>query len=157
MTAGVQGVDVYEAARTRWLVIVGVECATVGPVGGYTQGGGYSALRSRSGLGADQALEWEVVDGMGRLLTASPTQHPDLYWALSGSDGGTYGVVYAMAVKSFPDFPVTCVVLKFENNASSSSHFFEAWAITIVTCSHTPRLVGWLSQRSHARRSCSPR
>ncbi|KAJ5375152.1 FAD linked oxidase N-terminal [Penicillium concentricum] len=126
MTAGVQGADIYEAAHRRGLVIVGGECATVGPVGGYTQGGGHSALSSRFGLGADQVLEWEVVDGMGQLLTASPTQNPDLYWALSGGGGGTYGVVYAMTVKAFPDFPVTGVVLQFENSNPSSPHFFEA-------------------------------
>ncbi|KAJ5302084.1 FAD linked oxidase N-terminal [Penicillium antarcticum] len=126
MAAGVQGVDIYEAAHARGLVIVGGECATVGPVGGYTQGGGHSALSSRFGLGADQVLEWEVVDGMGRLLTATPTQHPDLYWALSGGGGGTYGVVYSMTVKAFPDFPVTGVVLQFQSDDSSSGRFFEA-------------------------------
>jgi hypothetical protein len=123
MAAGVQGVDIYEAAHAKGLVIVGGECATVGPVGGYTQGGGHSALSSRFGLGADQVLEWEVVDGMGRLLTASPTQHPDLYWALSGGGGGTFGVVYSMTVKTYPDFPVTGIVLQFENKSSSSKYF----------------------------------
>lgn len=107
-------------------MVVGGECTTVGPAGGFTQGGGHSALSSRFGLGADQVLEWEVVDGMGRLLTASPTQNPDLYWALSGGGGGTYGVVYAMTVKAFPDFPVTGVVLQFKNKNPSSHHFFEA-------------------------------
>ncbi|OQE09919.1 hypothetical protein PENVUL_c005G02576 [Penicillium vulpinum] len=126
LTAGIQGGDVYDAAHKKGLVIVGGECATVGPVGGYTQGGGHSALSSRYGLGADQVLEWEVVDGMGRLLTASPTQNPDLYWALSGGGAGTYGVVYAMTVKAFPDFPVTGVVLQFENKNPSSNRYFEA-------------------------------
>ncbi|KAJ6092072.1 FAD linked oxidase N-terminal [Penicillium canescens] len=133
MTAGVQGVDIYEAAHARGLVIVGGECAIVGPVGGCTQGGGYSALSSRFGLGADQVLEWKVVDGMGRLLTASPTQHPDLYWALSGGGGGTYGVVYAMTVKTFPDFPVTGVVLQFENNTSSSKITRSSFLLTPLT------------------------
>lgn len=105
---------------------MGGECVTVGRFGDYKQGGGHSAFSSRLGLGADQALEWEVVDRMGRLLIASPVQHPDLYWALSGGGRGTYGVVSAMTVKAFPDIPATVVVLQFENNASSSSHFFEA-------------------------------
>ncbi len=41
--------------------MVGGECLTVGIAGGYTQGGGHSALTSRFGLAADQALEWEVI------------------------------------------------------------------------------------------------
>lgn len=126
MTAGIQGTDINPAAHKKGLVIVGGECATVGPVGGFTQGGGHSALSSRFGLAADQVLEWEVVDGMGRLLTASPTQNPDLYWALSGGGGGTFGVVYAVTVKTFPDFAVTGVVLQFENIDPSSNRFFEA-------------------------------
>ncbi|KAJ5506052.1 FAD linked oxidase N-terminal [Penicillium expansum] len=126
MTAGIQGTDINPAAHKKGLVIVGGECATVGPVGGFTQGGGHSALSSRFGLAADQVLEWEVVDGMGRLLTASPTQNPDLYWALSGGGGGTFGVVYAVTVKTFPDFAVTGVVLQFENKDPSSNRFFEA-------------------------------
>ncbi|THC91359.1 hypothetical protein EYZ11_009174 [Aspergillus tanneri] len=126
MAAGVQGADIYKAADHRGMVIVGGECATVGPAGGYTQGGGHSALSSIFGLGADQVLEWQVVDGMGRFLTASPTQNPDLYWALSGGGGGTYGVVYSMTVKAFPDFPVTGVVLQFDTMNTSSNNFFEA-------------------------------
>ncbi|EAW11671.1 FAD-dependent oxidoreductase [Aspergillus clavatus NRRL 1] len=126
MAAGVQGSDIYNVANGRGLVVVGGECASVGPVGGYTQGGGHSALSSRFGLAADQVLEWQVVDGTGRLLTASPTQNPDLYWALSGGGGGTYGVVYSMTVKAFPDFPVTGVVLQFDTKNTSSKDFFQA-------------------------------
>ncbi|CDM36385.1 FAD-binding, type 2 [Penicillium roqueforti FM164] len=126
MAAGVQGTDINKAAYLKGLVIVAGECSTVGPAGGFTQGGGHSALSSQYGLSADQVLEWEVVDGMGRFLTASPTQNPDLYWALSGGGGGTYGVVYSMTVKAFPDFPVTGVVIQFENKNPSSHSFFEA-------------------------------
>lgn len=126
LAAGVQVAEIYEAAGKRGLVIVGGECATVGPAGGYTQGGGHSALSSKFGLGADQVLEWKVVDGLGRLLTASPTRNPDLYWALSGGGGGTYGVVYSMTVKAFLDFPVTGVVLQFDTRKISSKSFFEA-------------------------------
>jgi hypothetical protein len=54
-------------------------------------------------MGADQALEWEVVTANGTLLTASPTQNSDLYWALSGGGGGTYGVVLSLKVRAYPD------------------------------------------------------
>lgn len=54
-------------------------------------------------MGADQALEWEVVTANGTLLTASPTQNSDLYWALSGGGGGTYGVVLSLTARAYPD------------------------------------------------------
>jgi hypothetical protein len=124
--AGVQGMEAYAAADKKGMVIVGGECATVGAVGGYTQGGGHSALSSKFGLGADQTLEWEVVDGQGRLLKASRTENPDLYWALGGGGGGTYGVVYSLTVKVHRDFPVTGVVLNFTSDGVSSDTFFSA-------------------------------
>jgi hypothetical protein len=124
--AGVQGFEAYAAADKRGFVIVGGECATVGPVGGYTQGGGHSALSSKFGLAADQALEWEVVDGNGRLLKASRTENPDLYWALSGGGGGTYGVVYSLTAKVHLDFRVAGVVLNFTSDGISSNLYYEA-------------------------------
>ena len=106
--------------------MVAGDCATVGAAGGYTQGGGHSALSSKFGLGADQVLEWEVVDGRGRLLKATRTENSDLYWALSGGGGGTYGVVYSLTVKTHKDFPVTGVVLNFTAVGIDSNTFFDA-------------------------------
>jgi hypothetical protein len=54
-------------------------------------------------MAADQALEWEVVTSNGELVKATPTKNTDLYWALSGGGGGTYGVVTALTVKAYPD------------------------------------------------------
>lgn len=108
------------------MVVVGGDCATVGIAGGYSQGGGHSALSSKFGLGADQALEWDVIDGRGRLLTASRTENTDLYWALSGGGGGTYGVVYSLTVKAHKDFPVTGIVLNFTADAADPDLFFDA-------------------------------
>ncbi|THV51330.1 hypothetical protein BGAL_0114g00020 [Botrytis galanthina] len=47
-------------------------------------------------------LEWQVVTGVGTLVTATPTQNPDLFWALSGGGGGTYGIVLSATVKFHP-------------------------------------------------------
>lgn len=63
----------------------------------------FSLLSSKYGLGADQALEWQVVTADGKLVTASPSKNSDLYWALSGGGGGTYGIVIGLTVKAFPD------------------------------------------------------
>jgi FAD/FMN-containing dehydrogenase len=51
-------------------------------------------------LAADQALEYEVVTAAGDVVRASPNEHPDLYWALSGGGGGTYGVVTSVVVRA---------------------------------------------------------
>lgn len=80
--AGVQGYEMLQAATALGRVAVGGECPTVGVAGGYTQGGGHSALSTNFGLAADQALSFEVVTAGGELVTASKTENTDLYWAL---------------------------------------------------------------------------
>ena len=99
--AGVLGYEVLEAAHAEGLTVVSGECATVGLAGGFTQGGGHSALSTTFGLGADQTLSFEVVTAQGDIVTASATENSDLYWALSGGGGGTYGVVISMTVRAY--------------------------------------------------------
>ncbi|KAK7432915.1 hypothetical protein QQZ08_000386 [Neonectria magnoliae] len=99
--AGVVGYEVLEAAHARGLTVVNGECATVGLAGGFTQGGGHSTLSTQFGLAADQTLAFQVITADGRAVTASPTQNADLYWALSGGGGGTFGVVVSMTVRAY--------------------------------------------------------
>ncbi|KAJ7194348.1 hypothetical protein GGX14DRAFT_552786 [Mycena pura] len=106
--AGVQGFEAIEAAAAAGLVVVTGECPTVGIAGGYTQGGGHSALSTVFGLSADNTLEFEVVLADGRLVTAArSSEYADLYWALSGGGAGNYGVVVSMTVRAHPDAPVS--------------------------------------------------
>lgn len=120
--AGVQGSDILAAAHDEGLVVVTGECPSVGIAGGYTQGGGHSALATSFGLSADNTLEWEVVTADGELLTASPSENSDLYWALSGGGGGTYAVVLSMTVKAHPDAYVTGAELTFSAAGSGISN-----------------------------------
>ncbi|KAM0326318.1 hypothetical protein ACHAQA_006918 [Verticillium albo-atrum] len=104
--AGVQGYEILEAANAKGLSVVTGECATVGLAGGFTQGGGHSALSTQFGLAADQTLSFHVITADGRTVTASPKVNADLYWALSGGGGGTFGVVVGMTVRAYPAAPV---------------------------------------------------
>ena len=67
-----------------------------------------------------------MVDGRGRILKASRTENTDLYWALSGGGGGTYGVVYSLTVKAHNDSPVTGVVLSFNATGIAADKFYNA-------------------------------
>ncbi|KAK7936684.1 uncharacterized protein PG986_015122 [Apiospora aurea] len=108
------GYEILRAARDRGLVVVGGECTTVGIAGGYTQGGGHSALSTNFGLSADNVLSWEVVTADGELRTASRTEEADLYWALGGGGGSTFGVVVSVTAKAFPDAVVSGATLSFD-------------------------------------------
>jgi FAD/FMN-containing dehydrogenase len=85
-------------------------------------------LSSKYGLGADQALEWEVVTTNGTLVTASPTQNSDLYWALSGGGGGTYGVVISLTSKAHPDGKIGGVSLAFQTATVNDDSLWDAVA-----------------------------
>nr|WCO08179.1 RNase T2 protein [Pestalotiopsis microspora] len=117
--AGVQGFEAIQFANTHDLVAVTGSCPTVGLAGGYTQGGGHSSLASKFGLAADNALEFEVVDGSGNVLIANREENADLFWALSGGGGSTYGVVSRITVRAHQTFPVVTYSLNFPMASTS--------------------------------------
>jgi hypothetical protein len=122
--AGVQSFEASSAASRAGVVVVGGNCPTVGLAGGYSQGGGHGQLVSQFGLAADQVLEWEAVLADGRLVVASPFQNSDLYWALSGGGGGTYGVVISMTSKAYPELQTVSGNLSFSDTGISRTTFF---------------------------------
>jgi FAD/FMN-containing dehydrogenase len=126
VSAGVLNIEAQTAAHKAGLVIVGGNCPTVGLAGGYTQGGGHGSLSSIYGLSADQVLEWEVITANGDLLKATPTLNSDLYWALSGGGGGTYGIVVSLTVRAYTDTAFSAAQLTFNSGGKAVGSFYDS-------------------------------
>lgn len=75
--------DVYKVCQEEQVDVVGSPLWFVG-VGGFTLGGGYGPLSGEYGLTIDNLLSTVVVLSDGRIVTASPTEEPDLFWAIRG-------------------------------------------------------------------------
>ncbi|KAI9644613.1 hypothetical protein NHQ30_006635 [Ciborinia camelliae] len=103
--------DVYAEATKQNVIVVGGGDPTVGCIGGWAQGGGHSPASRDYGLGADQILEAEVVLASGEIVTANKCQNQDLYFAIRGGGGGTYGVVVSTIVKAYPTTSISTQTL----------------------------------------------
>ena len=79
----------------------------VSPTGiaGLTLGGGIGWLGGKHGLACDNLASVDIVTADGRLLVASPTEHPDLFWAVRGG-GANLGVVTSFEYKLHEVGPV---------------------------------------------------
>jgi FAD/FMN-containing dehydrogenase len=98
--AGVTWGEFDRETQLFGLATPGGEVTTTG-IAGFTLGGGMGVIRRRWGLTCDNLLSAEVVTADGRVLTASDTQNPDLFWAIRGG-GGNFGVVTSFEFQLHP-------------------------------------------------------
>jgi FAD/FMN-containing dehydrogenase len=101
--AGCIWLHAYQAASRAKRYVQGGGCTTVG-VGGFILGGGFGSFSKRYGLAAASLIEAEIVTADGQARIVNATQEPDLFWALKGGGGGTFGVVtrFTLATHELP-------------------------------------------------------
>lgn len=91
--SGAMWIDVYNTVTTiGGRYVQGGGCATVG-VAGFIQAGGFGLFSKKFGTGAANLLEAEVVAADGRILIVNKYNYSDLFWAIKGGGGPTFGIV----------------------------------------------------------------
>lgn len=75
-------------------------CPGVG-IGGHYTHGGYSYTSRTFGLAMDQVVAVDVVLADGSLVNASPTNYPDIFWAVRGA-GDSFGIVTTFYLQTRP-------------------------------------------------------
>lgn len=132
--AGAVWIDLYDAVTTRGgRYVQGGGCTDVG-VAGLIQSGGFGSLSKAFGTAAAGLLEAEIVSADGQVRIANACKNSDLFWALKGGGGGSWGIVTRVTLQTH-ELPKFFGAAWAEIAAQSDdayrrliSHFFEFYA-----------------------------
>jgi FAD/FMN-containing dehydrogenase len=123
--AGLRAGEYTAAAAAHGLATPFGDTGSVG-IGGLTLGGGIGWLVRKYGLAIDSLVSVEIVTADGRIVIASATENPDLFWAVRGG-GGNFGVV--------------------TGSNSDSTRCRPCWAARSSSRRPAPRCVAWRRPR----------
>jgi hypothetical protein len=101
---------------------------SVGAGGGWLMGGGHGIFTNRFGLGVDNLLEVEVVLPTGNVVIANTYSYPDLFWAIRGGGGSTFGILTKITMKTHPSELLNAIRLGVYTNSSGNEGFVKGMA-----------------------------
>ena len=104
--------NIYNVLAQHGLAIPAGTCPSVG-IGGHALGGGFGLASRAWGLASDNLRSVQIVTADGKILSADPSHHSDLYWACRGGGGGNFGIVTRLVFRT--------------HSVSQGSYFIATW------------------------------
>jgi hypothetical protein len=101
--------------------VQGGGCTTVG-VAGLVQGGGFGSLSKAFGTAGAHLLEAEIVTADGEVRVVNHVREPELFWALKGGGGGTFGVVTRLTLATH-ELPQSFGAVQLDIHAKSDESY----------------------------------
>ena len=69
--------------------------------------------------GVDNVLQFTMVSSSGTSFVANAHENPDLFFALRGGGGGTYGVITSVTYQTHENLPLVAAVFSASTNSAS--------------------------------------
>ena len=108
--AGAVWMHVYRAVTVQaGRYVQGGGCGTVG-VAGLVQSGGFGNFSKGFGTAAAGLVEAQVVTADGALRIVNAYRDPELFWALKGGGGGSFGVITQLTLRTHELPETVCAV-----------------------------------------------
>jgi len=120
--AGTRWLEAYTAATQAGRFVQGGGCTSVGACGGFTFGSGFGSFSKRFGTASAGILQAEIVTADGQVRVVNAHQYPDLFFALRGGGGGTFGIVSRVTLLTHP-IPETVGIITGSVKANSDDAY----------------------------------
>lgn len=122
--SGARLAEIYRLLHDHRVTIPAGCGPTVG-IAGLTLGGGLGVLGRTYGLSCDRLTSAEIVLADGTMITCDASMDHDLYWALRGAGGGSFGVVTALTFRAVPELQAVAFHLSWPGD--SAVEVMNAW------------------------------